>query len=216
MSLLVPAILAKTPEEFNEKLNIVAPFCHKVQVDIMDGIFVPNKTIEVSQIPRIDKPIKLELHLMTKDPLSIFQYEKNPAVSTVIFHFEAVSDPVATLKFMPKRLIKGIAINPNTPVKAIEEAIKFADIVLIMSVEPGFDSQEFIEQTFTKITEVKLMRPGIIIEIDGGVNASNAANIANLGADQVVVGSSLYESKNLKHTIKELMLELGDIEGVAI
>ncbi|MDO8513283.1 MAG: ribulose-phosphate 3-epimerase [bacterium] len=216
MALLVPAILAKTAKEFNEKLEMVAPYCHKIQVDIMDGIFVKEKTISVNEIPKFTYPLKIELHLMIKDPLSIFQYEKHPAVSAVIFHYESTDKPAEILQAMPKRIIKGVALNPETPTKVLQPIISQIDMVLLMSVKPGKDGQQFMPNTLVKISEVKNMRPGIIVEVDGGINSENAADIANLGVDQAVVGSTLYGSNNLKRTIKNIMLELGDIEGVAV
>lgn len=216
MALLVPAILAKSVKEFNQKLEQVAPYCQKIQIDLMDGQFVANKTISYSEIPQVPDNIKLELHLMTKDPLSIFQYPKIPGVSTVIFHYEAVADPAKTLQSMPKWLIKGVAINPDTPTKVLEPLIQDVDLVLLMSVNPGFDGQEFIPETVQKIGEIKAMRPGVIIEMDGGLNAENATMVSDAGIDQAVVGSIIFKSHNIQSTIKDLMINLGDIKGVGI
>lgn len=214
MALLVPAILAKSAHSFQEKLNLVSPYCPKIQVDIMDGIFVNNKTIQYQDIPQVAENIKLELHMMTKDPLSIFQYPKHPAVTTFIFHYEAVADPISVLNSIPKKIIRGIAINPETPTKVLEPLSKYVDMILLMSVAPGFDNQPFNPKVIEKIGEIKALRPGLIIEMDGGINKDNASTVSAAGIDQAVVGSELFESHNIKHTITDLMLDLGDMRGV--
>ncbi len=216
MALLVPAILAKSFKEFEEKFNQVSPYCQKIQVDIMDGIFVKNKTIQYQEIPRFQNDIKLELHLMTKDPLSIFQYPKHPAVTTFIFHYEAVADPAAVLAAIPQKLIRGIALNMETPVKVLEKISKDIDLVLLMSIPPGFDGQQLDPRVIEKIGQVKSLRPGIIIEVDGGINNDNASVLTAAGIDQAVVGSYIHKAKDIKRTIAKLMLDLGDIKGVGI
>lgn len=216
MALLVPAILAKNSKEYHEKFELISPFCRKIHVDLMDGIFVSNKTIKYQEIPTYKSPVKLELHLMMKDPLSIFQYAKHDAVTTIIFHFESVNNPAFVLQSIPDRLIKGVAINPETPASVLLPFVKDIDLVLLMSVHPGADGQEFIPDVMKKIGEIKAMRPGIIIEMDGGINKENASEISINNIDQAVVGSALYESSDTKRTIKELMLDFGDIEGVGL
>ena len=216
MALVVPAILAENSKEYHDKFELVSPYCRKIQVDIMDGIFVPDKTIKYEEIPTYNSPVKLELHLMMKDPLSIFQYPKHPAVNTIIFHYEAVKNPTLVLQSIPERLIKGIAINPETPTSVLLPFVKDIDLVLIMSVHPGKDGQEFAPEVLTKIGEIKAMRPGIIIEMDGGINKTNAQEIAASNIDQAVVGSFLYQKGDIQRTIKELMLDFGDIEGVSL
>ncbi len=214
MPLLIPAILAHTPEEFTEKFNLVSPYCRRIQVDLMDGQFVNNTTISIDQIPRFNTKNKLELHLMMNDPLSILQYEKHPNITAIIFHFEAVKDIEDIIKFLPKNIIKGVALNPETPVRVLEPYLKILDLVLLMSVYPGFAGQQFIPSTLMKIAEIRGMKEGLIIEVDGGISKNNAADIANAGADQLVVGSHIYRAHKPEKMIKDLKLEMGDIEGV--
>ncbi len=215
---LVPAILAKNREEFIEKTKAVAPYVKRVQFDIMDGIFVPNKTwgtmVDIIRTWRnLNLKIDYEVHLMVLRPEILIKIFVKHGAERIFFHFEATKKPqtiIDLIKNNNKRFKKkckiGIAINPGTGVESIEPYLKFIDSVLVMGVNPGWSGQEFQKTALEKIKQIKRLEPRIEIGVDGGVNLKNAKEILSAGADYLVAASAIFESKDIKETIEQFNL----------
>lgn len=185
-----------------------------IHCDVMDGKFVPNATFGADMIKKIAEKTKLPLdvHLMVKKPGDIKKYIKAGA-SIVTIHLEAFEDKKQLLKTLLKiakhGAIPSVSIKPNTPLEELFPMLGYVGVVLVMSVEPGKSGQEFMTESLVRIDKIrqKLKELGfddVLIEVDGGVNDSNVAGIAEAGADIVVVGNYLYSAKNRKDAVLKL------------
>jgi len=180
-------------------------------IDVMDGVFVPNISYGMPVIKAIQqhatKP--LDVHLMIVNPDQYIQTFADLGAEILTVHYEACTHLHRTLQAIKAAGIKaGVALNPHTPVHLLEDSIQDIDVVCIMSVNPGFGGQSFIENTYKKVQALKALitKKGAttLIEIDGGVTASNAKALTDAGADVLVAGSFVFKSDNPKQTIKEL------------
>ena len=209
---IIPAILTNNLNDFKNKLKQVKNLTDWLQVDIMDGKFVNNTSIKLTDLEKIKIPFNLEIHLMVFNPEKYFQNCQKLKAKRVIFHFEAVKNPSKILKEMEKYSFeKGIAINPDTEVEKIKPYLKNFDLVLLLGVKPGFQGQKFNPIVLKKIKQLKpphqkfgVGAKKIKIGVDGGVKLSNIGKIAQAGADNLVVGSYLLQSKNINLTFKRL------------
>lgn len=210
--LIAPSILAGDFANLQRDIemlnNTQADYIH---VDIMDGVFVPNISFGIPVCEAIYKHAKkpLDVHLMIVEPEKYFQAFHDAGAATISFHYEATHHVHRALQQLKDLGLKaGVAINPHTNVQLLEDVIKDIDIVCIMSVNPGFGGQKFIEQTYKKIAQLKeiIVDAGAStkIEIDGGVNLDNAPKLLKAGADILVAGSFVFKSEDPAHTISEL------------
>lgn len=158
-----------------------------IHLDIMDGMFVPNKTNDVSDIVKsLNK--KIDVHLMVSDIKSYIDKYALLNPEFITFHYEATSNPLEIINYIKNKNIKvGMSIKPNTKVEEIKDYLKYLDLVLVMSVEPGFGGQKYMDSATTKINELKALKGNYLIEVDGGINNETIINTKN--ADIVVVGS---------------------------
>lgn len=182
-----------------------------IHVDIMDGVFVPNISFGFPVLEAIkrltSKP--LDVHLMIIKPDSYISRFKEAGANNLIVHIEACAHLHRTIQAIRQEGMRaGVALNPHTVVKNLEAIILDIDQVLIMSVNPGFGGQKFIEHTYQKIEKTRnlIEKSGskAIIEVDGGVDPSNASKLIELGADVLVAGSSVFGSSNPTKTIESL------------
>ena len=180
-------------------------------LDIMDGVFVPNISFGMPVIEAIAKHAKkpLDTHLMIVDPDRYIKTFGDLGVDHLTVHYEACPHLHRTLQAIKAEGMKaGVAINPHTSVNLLEDTIQDIDIVLVMSVNPGFGGQSFIENTYQKVADLKEVinrkNAKTLIEIDGGVNAENAKKLVDHGADVLVAGSFVFKSEDPTATIKEL------------
>ncbi|MDH3698719.1 MAG: ribulose-phosphate 3-epimerase [Flavobacteriaceae bacterium] len=180
-------------------------------LDIMDGVFVPNISYGMPVIKTIathaTKP--LDVHLMIVDPDRYIQTFADLGANILSVHYEACPHLHRTLQAIKLAGMKtGVALNPHTPVSVLEDTLNNIDLVCIMSVNPGFGGQSFIENTFKKVEQLKEMiaaqGTSTLIEIDGGVNDQNAGPLVQAGADVLVAGSFVFRSTNPKATIASL------------
>lgn len=180
-------------------------------IDIMDGLFVPNISYGMPVVKTIaehaTKP--LDVHLMIVDPDRYIKIFAELGASVLTVHYEACTHLHRTLQAIKAEGIKaGVALNPHTNILLLEDVIKDVDIVLVMSVNPGFGGQSFIENTYEKVRALRELitnkKSKALIEIDGGVTASNAKNLIKAGADILVAGSFVFKSDDPTSTIKEL------------
>jgi len=180
-------------------------------VDVMDGVFVPNISFGMPVVKAIHKHAKkpLDVHLMIVDPDRYIQDFKACGAEILTVHFEACTHLHRTLQAIRNAGMRaGVAINPHTPVTALTDILSDVDLVLLMSVNPGFGGQSFIENTFNKLTQLKKLREekglSFLIEIDGGVNGTNADKLIHAGADVLVAGNFVFSSANPEATIEAL------------
>ncbi len=180
-------------------------------VDIMDGVFVPNISFGFPVTKAISKQAKkpLDVHLMIVQPERYIKDFKEAGADILSVHLEASTHLHRTIYAIKEAGMKaGVAINPHTPISLLKDIIKDADLVCMMSVNPGFGGQKFIEQTYTKCAELKEMilaaSSSCLIEIDGGVNEVTAPKLLKAGADVLVAGNYVFASSNPLETIASL------------
>ncbi len=182
-----------------------------IHIDIMDGVFVPNISMGLPVVEAIGRHAKkpLDVHLMIVEPGRYVESFKNAGAETISVHVEACPHLHRTVQQIKAAGCKaGVALNPHTPVNALENVISDIDLVCVMSVNPGFGGQKFIENTYRKVTDLKaLIRErgaSARIEIDGGVNLDNALPLMKSGADVLVAGNFVFSSANPKEVIGKL------------
>ena len=185
-----------------------ADWCH---LDIMDGVFVPNISFGMPVIKAIAKHATkpLDTHLMIIDPDRYISTFAEIGCDILTVHYEACTHLHRTLQAIKSEGMKaGVALNPHTNISLLEDTINDIDLVCIMSVNPGFGGQKFIENTYTKVSRLKdlIIRKNseTLIEIDGGVNDLNAKKLVDAGADVLVAGSFVFKSENPTQTIQNL------------
>lgn len=207
---VAPAILSKSKKDVSSKLRKISRYCERAQIDIMDNKFVKNKTVQPATFKTLRTKCKLEFQLMVKDPVTyIKQLEKiKQKPWMIIVHresFRTEDDAIYVLDYLKRQKIKpGIAINPKTPVSKIKNAAKHADLILVMTVEPGFGGQKFIKRTLPKIKALRKKFPRKDIEVDGGVNEETGALAKKAGANVLVAGTSIFNAPSIKEKIKGL------------
>lgn len=182
-------------------------------VDVMDGRFVPNISFGFPVMKTISQHAKkfVDVHLMIVEPDKYVEEFINQGADLVSVHYEACTHLHRTINFIQQKGAKaGVVLNPSTPVLMLEDIIADVDLVLLMSVNPGFGGQKFIENTYKKISETKDLiisnNSTALIEIDGGVNLDNASKLFEAGADVLVAGNAVFSSENPEKTIELLKL----------
>lgn len=182
-----------------------------MHVDVMDGVFVPNISFGFPILKAIQEHAKktLDVHLMIVNPDQYIEEFANCGAEIITIHFEACTHLHRTVQLIKKMGAKaGVALNPHTPVHFLNDIIQEIDLVLIMSVNPGFGGQKFIINTFEKVRQtaelIKLKNCNTLIEVDGGVNDDNAKELISSGANALVAGSFVFNSENPLETIRKL------------
>ncbi|MBV7441881.1 ribulose-phosphate 3-epimerase [Weeksellaceae bacterium TAE3-ERU29] len=212
MAIVSPSILAADFLNLQKDIELVnnsdADWFH---LDIMDGVFVPNISYGMPIVEAINKAATktLDVHLMIVDPDRYISTFKKTGADILTVHYEACTHLHRTLDAIKEEGMQaGVALNPHTPVHLLEDIINDIDLLLIMSVNPGFGGQKFIENTYDKIKKAKDLinrkNANTLIEVDGGVNAENAEKLTAAGADALVAGSAVFKDEDPNRIIQIL------------
>lgn len=213
--LIAPSILSADPRRLNEEIAAVDSFSDLIHVDIMDGKFVPNTTFGPSTVAAIKSQHPLDCHLMVEDPenhiedfakaIEKSQGEEKLAQCSLTIHQEACPDLKSAIRKIKKNGIRAsVAIRPKTDISAIESVLKDVDMVLLMTVEPGFGGQEFMPEALPRIRELRKLMPNLDIEVDGGINDKTAKEAVLAGANILVAGAYIFSAKDRKKAIENL------------
>ncbi len=181
-----------------------------IHVDVMDGTFVPNISFGFPVLKSVTKVASkpLDVHLMITKPERYIQEFADVGADLITIHYEAGSNIVSIISLIKETGKKaGLALSPDTPVSVVEGVIDQIDLLLIMSVHPGFPAQKFIPETIEKVHQAKKLisekKPDTLIEVDGGINLDNAGSVLNAGADMLVAGNAVFATENPVETISK-------------
>ena len=209
---VAPSVLSADFGELNKEIQLInKSSAYSIHVDVMDGVFVPNISFGQPIVKTLslisNKP--LDVHLMIVDPIKFIDEFVFDNTLNITIHYESTNKIEETLNYIKSKNIKsGLAIKPNTDINEIESYIQKVDILCLMSVNPGFSGQNFIENTYTKLKQLRKLiekkKLSTLIQIDGGVNNTNAKKLFKLGADILVSGNYIFKSANPNKVIEYL------------
>jgi ribulose-phosphate 3-epimerase len=200
---IIPAIIAKNQEELYQRINKVKDYVDIIQLDFMDGFFVPNKSIDFDfNLP--DVKCKFEAHLMIKHPLN-WILKHHSKVDMILVHFETLINPqkvIDNARNEGKQI--GFVLNPDTPLDKIFNYLNQLDQVLIMTVNPGFYGSPFLPEVVDKISDLRERAPFLDIEVDGGITNKTIKIVDEAGANMFVSGSYIVNSDDVKKSVQNL------------
>ena len=209
---VAPSVLSADFGELNKEIQLInKSSAYSIHVDVMDGVFVPNISFGQPIVKTLslisNKP--LDVHLMIVDPIKFIDEFVFDNTLNITIHYESTNKIEETLNYIKSKNIKsGLAIKPDTDINEIESYIQKVDILCLMSVNPGFSGQNFIENTYSKLKQLRKLidkkKLSTLIQIDGGVNNSNAKKLFELGADILVSGNYIFKSSNPNKVIEYL------------
>ena len=201
---IAPSMLGADFGKMRDAAELVAPHSSYLHMDVMDGHFVPNLTMGVDLVKALNGIAPLDVHLMITDPVDFIDDFYNAGAEIISVHVEANNPREALIKINEKSIKSGIAFNPSTPKEKIIPFLDIADMVLIMSVEPGYCGQSFHGNAIDRVKYFKTNYPHKIIEVDGGVSTQNSGILSKNGADILVAGSAIFKSSDPIQTITEM------------
>lgn len=204
--LITPSILSANFAHLQEEVDSVAPYSDWLQVDVMDGHFVPNLSFGAPVMKAIKTDLPLDVHLMVTNPAERINEFVNAGASHITFHAEAVparTDQERLIETIRKKgCTAGIAINPESHHDIIQTMD--VDLVLCMTVHPGHGGQEFLKNVLPKIKSIRTQHPNVMIQVDGGINVETGKLCREAGANNLVAGSYIFKSKDRKKAIEAL------------
>jgi len=202
---IAPSILSADFGRLNQEIASIEAYVDLLHVDVMDGHFVPNITICPPVVRCIKTRLPLDCHLMIDNPAMYIDDFVKAGAASITVHQEACVNLHRVIQQIKTAGVKAAAsINPATPLVMIEDVLSDVDMVLIMSVNPGFGGQEFIEGVLDKIAELRQKMPDLDIQVDGGINSQTAQLVKKAGANILVSGSYIFEAEDRKGAIESL------------
>lgn len=205
---IIPAVIAKSQGELEQRINLVKDFVGRIQLDVMDGIFVANESLNFNfKLPKTD--CEFEAHLMVDNPDNWVKRNWQK-VDIVLIPIESCEKPKEFIKFFKNPSTRlgarkiGFALNPETSLEAIENYLDEINQVLIMTVNPGFYGAKFLPETLEKVRELRKLKPKMDIEVDGGINPETIKMAFEAGANLFISGSYIINSQNPKEAIEIL------------
>ena len=205
--LITPSILSCNLAHLQDEVDSVST-ADWLQVDVMDGHFVPNLSFGAPVIKNLKTKLPLDIHLMVSNPRDRLKEFFAVGAKHITFHAEAVTDPDERLRLIGHiregNATVGIAINPGTPISAIDDVVGEVDLVLVMSVLPGFSGQAFIPEVLEKVTALRKAHPELMIQMDGGIDALIAKDCVRAGASNLVSASYIFNAQDRAAAIQAL------------
>jgi len=204
---IAPSILSADKSKINAEIKEVGKYSDLIHVDIMDGIFVPPTTVDSNFVKNIKTKVPLDVHLMVHEPSDSYIKDFIDAgADSITIHEEACINPLHQIDFIKRNKIKAaISIKPKTSLEKIKKYLDSVDMVLIMTVEPGWSGQKFIDSTMPKVRELRKIKPNLDIEVDGGINPFTARIAYDEGANVFVAGTSIFGKKDKTGAIREIL-----------
>ncbi|HSR89150.1 MAG TPA: hypothetical protein VLK22_01970 [Candidatus Udaeobacter sp.] len=212
--LIVPAILTDNFANFKEQLAKLSEHYSSVQIDVLDGIFLPNKTfLERTELNDINSEAYFELHLMVRDPLAeLAKWKEVESVTSAVFHIESEVDPEECIKnIRQNNWHVGIALDPETPIAKIMPYANLVDEILFMTVHPGEQGAPFTPEVLTKIKEFKKLGLNVICSADGGINENTIKSVVEAGAEKLYIGGAIIRSNDVEIEHENLIQAIGEI-----
>jgi len=206
VSRVVPAILTDDHRALETMVRQAETFATYVQFDLMDGEFVPSRSITWEHLAGLHTKLSWEAHIMVLHPEDYFEGLREAGAKKVIFHYEATTSPREVISIARGiGLEVGLAVNPETPISALFPLVGEVDSVLFLSVNPGFYGSKFIPEVMDKVLEFHRARPGVEIGVDGGIKESNITQVAQAGVDVIYVGSAIFLQPQPGESFKHLL-----------
>ncbi len=206
--LIAPSILSADLGKLQQEIESIEPHADWIQVDVMDGHFVPNLTFGAPVMRCVKTTLPLDIHLMVTNPADRVKEFLEIGARNITFHAEAVASTEARRAIVEaihlEKATAGIALNPDTPVEAIDDVLDAVDLVLVMSVFPGFSGQSFIADVLDKVRVLRQRKPDLMIQMDGGIDADTAARCREAGADNLVSASFIFKAADRAQAIAQL------------
>lgn len=206
--LVTPSILSANLGNLQQEIDSIEKYADWIQVDVMDGHFVPNLTFGAPVLKCIKTKLPLDIHLMVSNPADRVMEFIDAGATHITFHAEAVrqtKDRHQLIKTIRQQgATAGIAINPTTPVSDIEDVLTDIDLALVMSVQPGFGGQKFIDDVLSKVTDLRSRFPLLMIQMDGGIDNKTAHECIAAGANNLVSGSYIFSAADRAKAITSL------------
>lgn len=205
--IVTPSILSSDLAHLQDEVDSIEKYADWLQADVMDGHFVPNLSFGAPVLQHIKTKLPLDIHLMVENPEDRLEEFLALPVHHITFHAEvtdAETRQALVASIHDGGAKAGIAMNPETPVAAVEDILDEVDLVLVMSVQPGFSGQEFLHDVLLKVQELRTRFPELMIQMDGGITAETATCCREAGANNLVAGSAIFGAKDRKKAIASL------------
>jgi len=195
---ILPAILARTIGEYHQKLKAIEPLTDWVQIDIVDNVYARNQTIDVKDVASIRTSLKMEIQLMVEEIEDFIDPFIKLKPGRIIVPVESAREPIELVQHLQQHGVPfGFSLEPKTPVERMQHLVDKVDHVLLLAVHPGFSGQHFAHNVLQKIRDLKVMRPDLIIEVDGGIELGTARKCAEAGANILVAGSWIFQNDTI-------------------